>query len=357
MRSARSLHVLGPIITCLLSVGVENEASAGVGERGRSEAPSTVGRLPVWVPHVVGRQETLEMIAELHGVTVDQLQAWNGIEPGREADRGDVLRVQTLRFPPPRQRIRVKPRKDETWEEVAQRHGVDVDDLKRWNASFAKRRSPAGLHLRAWVDSRVAPPGSGIRGPVPPQVPVRLDGISIGAPHKGRLSQGVPLPESDLYTVRVPRLAYGTSLTVVAIVRAIASFRHQTAFDGDVVIGAMSRRTGRRLAPHRSHQSGRDVDIRLPALAFAEGRHALLPQEIDWPATWSLVQAFINTAVVKVVFLEYKHFRRLRRGGLQLGASPEEIEDVMRYVRHAKGHTAHMHVRFVCSPLAGQCRD
>ena len=324
--------------------------------RAEIEATAATFAEPVWVQHVFSRYETLELVAELHGVTVDELRRWN--ELSAEPTRGQVLRVKTRLFPRPRQRIRIKPHKEETWEEVAERHGLAVEDLKRWNARFAKRRSPAGLHLHAWVESRVAPPGAGVRGPLPPQQTVRFDAVSVGAPFRGRLVRGLQLPESELYTVRLPRLAYGTSLTIIAIQRAIATFRHQTAFDGDIVIGALSRQTGRRLPPHRSHQSGRDVDIRLPAMAFAEGRHALTAQEIDWPATWALVQAFANTEVVQVIFLEYKHFRRLRKGGLQLGATPEEIEDVIeRVVRHAKGHSAHIHVRFICSPIAEQCTN
>jgi murein endopeptidase len=356
-RGTSSSQVLAPLITWLLLTGVATEAPAAV-ERSSvwGQSSSIVNPPAAWVRHVVSRYEDLDLVAELHGVTADELRKWNSIEAGAEPNRGDVLLVHTRRFPRPRQRIRFKVHKDESWEDAAARHGLDVDDLKRWNARFAKRRSPVGLHLHAWVESRVAPPGSGIRGPIPPQVTVPYDGLSIGKPYKGRLSRGVQLPESELYTVRVPRLAFGTSLAVIAIHRAIATFRHQTAFDGDIVIGAMSRQTGRRLAPHRSHQSGRDVDIRLPALAFADGQHALSAQEIDWPATWALVQAFANTEVVQVIFLEYRHFRRLRKGGLQMGLSPEEIEDVMgRVVRHAKGHIAHMHVRFICSPLAEQC--
>jgi hypothetical protein len=349
--------VLASLITWLLVAGVATEARTAVDGEDRDELAMVVDRPPVWVQHVISRHETLEMVARLHGVSTEELRAWNEIEPGAVPSRGDVLRVHTVRFPRIRQRIRFKAHKDETWEDVAKRYGLDVDDLARWNAKLAKRRSPAGLHLHAWVESRVAPPGSGVRGALPPRAEIRSDGFSIGKPYQGRLSNGVALPECDLYTIRVPRLAWGTSLAVAAIHRAIGSFRHRTAFDGDIVIGAMSRRTGRRLAPHRSHQSGRDVDIRLPALEFAEGSHALAAQEIDWPAAWALVRAFVETQVVQVVFLEYKHFRRLRKAGLQMGARPEEIEDVMRKVRHAKGHIAHMHVRFICSPNAEHCRD
>jgi hypothetical protein len=65
----------------------------------------------------------------------------------------------------------------------------------------------------------------------------------------------------------------------------------------------------------------------------------------------------VDTEVVQVVFLERRHFRRLRRAGREMGATEAQIDDVMSHVRHAKGHTAHFHLRFICSPVAERCRD
>jgi hypothetical protein len=274
-----------------------------------------------------------------------------------EVETGTVLRIHASKFPRPRQQVRLSIGPKDTWEEVAQRYDLSVAELKQANRRFAKRRRPGGLRLHAWMDTRVLPPGSGQHGPVPPQFEVRTDGLSVGRPHRGRLEDGVALPESDQYTVRKPRQGYGTSLAVVSIQRAVATFRYQTGFEGEVMIGAMSRRTGRRLRPHRSHQSGRDADIRLPAMAFAEGEHDLSVQDVDWPAAWGLIRAFVATEVVQVIFLERRHYRRLRRAGREMGATDEEIEQVMGHLRHAKGHTAHFHVRFICSPLADRCRD
>lgn len=355
--------MLAWIIGWLLTLAPSAEAAEALADASSREDESTTPRgvlveRRAWVQHVFDRHETLDEVAERYGVTSVELRQWNALEPDTRPARGQLLRIQARRFPRPRQRVRLKVRERDRWEDVARRYGVEVAHLKQWNARFARRRSPEGLHLHAWLDSRVAGPGSEIRGPTPPRITVRPDGVSIGRPHRGRLSRGVQLPESELYTVRHPRLAYGTSLAVLGIQQAIATFRHQCAFTGELAIGAMSRRTGRRLRPHRSHQSGRDVDIRLPALAFAEGEHRLSSQEVDWSATWALVQAFVRTKVVQVIFLERRLFRRLRRAARQMGASEAEIEDVIGgVVRHSKGHTSHIHVRFICSPVAEQCRD
>jgi murein endopeptidase len=189
-----------------------------------------------------------------------------------------------------------------------------------------------------------------------PEVDVRPGGMSIGRPSRGRLRGGVPLPASDDYTVRVPYQGYGTSLTVRDVQRAIAGFRSETGFDDPITIGALSRRTGRRLRPHKSHQSGRDVDVRLPAMPFVDG-HSLESHEVDWHATYALIEAFVRTGDVNVIFLERRFYRRLRRAAERLGADDERIQHVLGHLKHSKGHTGHMHVRFRCAPESLECKD
>ena len=142
------------------------------------------------------------------------------------------------------------------------------------------------------------------------------------------------------------------------IQRALASFRHETAFPGPIYIGAMSRKSGRRLNPHKSHQSGRDVDVRLPAMPYAKHTQKLQEWEVDWHATWALIRAFAETGDVQQIFLEMKFWRRLRRAAVEMGSADAEIDAIMgKYVRHSRGHVAHIHVRFVCSEAAERCRD
>jgi murein endopeptidase len=179
----------------------------------------------------------------------------------------------------------------------------------------------------------------------------------VGTPNKGRILDAVALPASDAYTIRFERLAFGSSLTVHGVQQAIVAFRRETGYDGNITIGAMSRKTGRRLRPHRSHQSGRDVDIRLPPMRFAKHEAKLTATEVDWHATWALLDAFVRTGDVHEIYLERKFYPRLRRAARRLGADEERIQTVMRYLRHVKGHVHHFHVRFECSPQAERCSD
>ncbi len=296
--------------------------------------------------------EQLEHIAARYGTTVEQLREAN---PGRMKP-GRVLTLQATRLPPPVQKLRATAREDDTWATLAERYGVDEAELRSWNPrANRRRRLRKGTPLVLWI------PSGARHYPLPdddagfPPITKPATGTSIGRPHRGRIEDAARLPPGP-YTIRFQWQSFGTALAVWNIQRVLAGFRRETGFDRELFVGAMSRRSGRRLSPHRSHQSGRDVDIRLPALPHAEG-FKLEKNEVDWHAAWALVDAFVRTGDVQVIFLERKLRRRLREAGLAMGADDARIDSVMGSVRHSPGHTAHVHVRFVCSPDAARCKD
>ncbi len=310
-----------------------------------------------WIRHSLRTGESIADVARHYGVTLEELQAWNGIDLKKKLPRHVVLQLKPRQRTTPRQKTTHRVRKKETWDDIAARYDVTVEQLRVWNDAYIKRRTlPEGARLVMWLPSGLTfDPGPG--DPRDAIVDVRDDGVSAGRPNRGRLINGVPLPESELYTIRHARLAYGTSLAVDNIQKAIADFRLDSGYKGKIFIGALSRRTGRRLSPHRSHQSGRDADIRLPAMPWVDHEGPLDREEIDWHATWLLVRSFVDTGAVQVIFLERKLFARLRAVAMRLGASDEDIDRVMAKVHHSKGHTSHIHVRFQCSPQADRCRD
>ena len=307
-----------------------------------------------WIRYRLGRNERVEELAARYGVPLEEVEAVNGTI---ELHKGDLVELQPRQFTPPRASRTVKVgEKKRTWTEVAERWGVDEQDLRAWNQRFKRRKEklPKGAVLTVWFDSGVARfPYVGKPQPMP-KFEAKPGAYSIGKPHRGRIENAAQLPESDLYKIRFNRLAWGSTLTVESIQSAIAAFRRDSGFSGELYIGAMSRKSGRRLRPHRSHQSGRDLDIRMPAMSHTEG-YKLDRTEIDWHATWVLVDSFIRTGNVKVIFLERKLFARLRSAGLRMGATDERMAEVMSKVRHSKGHTSHIHVRFVCSDEAERC--
>jgi murein endopeptidase len=126
----------------------------------------------------------------------------------------------------------------------------------------------------------------------------------------------------------------------------------------------MSRARGGEIGTHRSHQSGRDVDIRLPRREGVSQWRPLTARRVDWHATWELVQAFEEVDAI-VIFLDYDMQRRLYRTAKGAGASEDRLRELIQFprgrgavrglVRHSDGHVRHMHVRFGCGPYETEC--
>jgi murein endopeptidase len=310
----------------------------------------------VWIRTPLLADESLAEVAARHDVSEADLRRWNA--HAGKLERGVVVKVRVRADAPALQPIYASVNEDETWDDFAARHGVTADEARASSPGHAKRkRPPARARLVLWVPTRVRRlPAAAPVVPIP-AFDVPEGGVAVGKPHRGRLENGVRLPDSELYTIRFDRLCYGTSLAVRDIQTAIATFRHETGFDGEIFIGAMSRKSGRTLRPHRSHRTGRDVDVRMPALPFAEGRAELARDEIDWSATWALIDAFVRTGDVHSIFLERKLWERLKRGALRTGATDEQIARAFEVIKHSKGHTSHVHVRFQCGAEATECED
>ena len=89
--------------------------------------------------------------------------------------------------------------------------------------------------------------------------------FSVGQPARGRLKNGLQLPSNDaLYTIRNPDHSWGSSHMIEELQRGLANFRRASGFDRRILIEDMSQHGGGRFGPHKSHRSGRDVDIQLP---------------------------------------------------------------------------------------------
>jgi hypothetical protein len=331
--------------------------------------PATTPPRPTWVRHRVLPRERVTQIAVRYGVTPEDLWRWNDkLSPQATYPRGvRHLRVHAHRLPPPRRKVRYAVQEGETWMDIAAAFRIEARDLHAYN--WTTRELRPGLELELWVDPgwpRTLRPGEG--PPVPERFDVPVGGRSVGRPHRGRLEHGALLPESDLYTRRQPTSGlYGSSHTIEQLQRAFAIFRHDSGYEGTVIIGAMSRRWGGRFSPHVSHQSGRDIDIRLPMWpSVPTSVRSPHPDEVDWYATWALIDAFIATGEVSAIFLDVSRHRYLYEAARAMGETPESLEPVIKWpnwtgktapvVHHADGHDTHIHVRIKCGPAEPRCK-
>ena len=254
----------------------------------------------------------------------------------------------------------------------------DDDAMRRWyDAVIGRDWHPWTIRLRADVGERAAGAVVGWSSylEIAPnvalstklgQLRVRGGGVSIGKPSRGKLVRGVELPERpDLYTRRKPEEEFGSTHTIAQMLAAFTRFRHDSGYKGQVVIGGISRPRGGRFRPHKSHQSGRDVDIRLPLLPGSQDKKHPTSADVDWRATWNLMRAFLDTGEVEYIFLDYRLQKKIYKAAREAGARREQLDLWLQWpakprtnkgvIRHVEGHRAHMHVRIRCGPQEKHC--
>jgi murein endopeptidase len=344
------------------------EAADSVGAE--SEITSSDKNERRWIKHKVIPHERLDEIAGRYGVSRGELVRWNKkkLGPKQWIFTGQVLKVYARKFPPPRERITYQVQFGDTWAGIATKFNVQASDLHAWNKKVP-RQFKAGRKITVYTNPSDTPPEEEAELEAEPPVEtiqVRAGGLSVGRPNRGRLINGVRLPESDLYSIRDEDKAWGSSHTIEVIQRCLAGFRRATEFAGDVAIGAISKRGGGRFRPHSSHQSGRDVDIRLPKKPGASKKSSS-SADIDWRMSWALIQSFIASGEVEYIFLDYNRQKQLYGAAKAAGATRAELAKAIQYprarksnngvVRHAEGHLIHIHVRITCSQGNSRCQS
>ncbi len=336
--------------------------------------PRPIDNTPQWIQHEVIPGERADDVAGRYGVDVRQLKRWNHLEGDNPTLRvGKSLRVHAVNPPPPREHHEHIIKKGETWDSLAKELGLEAQQLRTWNRALAKAsktKLTAKKKLVFWTDP--PPPSaqaaSGLASKLA-QIRVRAGGISIGRPSRGRLVRGVELPDRpDLYTRRKPDESWGSSHAITQLMLAVTRFRHETGFKRSVVIGGISRSRGGRFRPHKSHQSGRDIDIRMPITAAAEGKKHTNAGDVDWKMTWKLIHAFIASGQVEYIFLDHQLQKRLYKAAREAGATKDQLSEWLQWpntpksakgkkavIRHQKGHVVHFHVRIRCAESEKFC--
>ena len=194
---------------------------------------------------------------------------------------------------------------------------------------------------------------------------------SIGLPSNGKLQGGVPMVDGPGRMMKmIGWKSFGTANTVAVLDKVLRRWQ-ETGHRQPVLVGNMSSRTGGKLAPHSTHQSGRDVDL---------GYMQLLPagEELNWrlmdgrnldaKETWALMSILVQTGQVEVIYVDREIQKLLYDYAVKQQLMPKSaLARWMEYpsptgsgapvMQHVKGHADHMHVRFKCQPHEKQCQS
>ena len=193
---------------------------------------------------------------------------------------------------------------------------------------------------------------------------------SIGTPNRGKLRNGMPLPEGDSWRLRpVRRRAYGTELTVTSLVDAFQSYGQQFPDGPKIRVGEIAKRMGGRVSPHASHRSGRDVDIGYVFRGDDNGEdrwRSMHERNFDAEKNWFLIQEILKSGNVQTIYISKKLQKLLHKEAARTLSEPE-LAALFEYPRteasphatlqHWRGHSDHMHVRFACEPGNRRCRS
>jgi LysM repeat protein/murein endopeptidase len=191
--------------------------------------------------------------------------------------------------------------------------------------------------------------------------PSALGSMSIGLPNGGLLINGVQMPADPRWTLVDPSHIYGTRETVDYLVRALGVAAAAAPDTPPYFIGHLSGPRGGHLRPHRSHQSGRDVDIGFVYVGGGRWYQRATQATLDLPRTWALVRALIVETDPQFILIDHSIQRWLYDFALAQGEDRAWLDDLFKgtagvrpaLIRHAKGHATHLHVRF-WNPVAEQ---
>jgi hypothetical protein len=233
---------------------------------------------------------------------------------------------------------------------------------RSWPAAGSefRRRRFAALLLGVWLGLQVWPCAARAREPS-----IRSYGpLSVGRPNAGFLINGQRMPRSKDWVLTQPAHTYATSETIEQLTRCLQRVRAELPGAPKVRLGSLSAKGGGKIAPHDSHRTGRDADVYFFRQPGAHWNEAATEQDLDLPLTWALLRCFLTDTDVDFVLIDAAVQGWLEGYASSLGEPSAWLRELFHdvppspdirgnraLVRHAPGHVAHMHVRFV-SPKA-----
>ncbi len=354
--------------------------------------------------HVVAAGETLGELAQRYRVSIDELRRWNEL-PDDTIRVGQPLAVEQV----PRIHYRTVP--GDTLSCIAQRYGVSQAQLREDNPRLGPRLE-AGTRLvivggrdpRAGddagsttpVEHRVAAGENLTRiaerfhltlatllemnpGLDPDHVRVgrrltvgrQAASESVGVPWCGHVAGARQLGEHPGYVLRNADRAWATERTIQRLRRGFDDLRRRDRRAPRARVHDLSLEGGGPIDDHRSHQSGRDVDITYFQRRGCGGPggcplERVDPGQLDARRQWMLFEGWVRRGEAEAIYVDYALQAPLHREARRRGATAAQLARWFQYprgprhaegvVRHFPNHRDHFHVRFGCARGERRCR-
>lgn len=194
---------------------------------------------------------------------------------------------------------------------------------------------------------------------------------SVGLPHAGKQVGAMPMPDGPGRKITAERWkTWGTRHSVRSLDKVLRKWHDAHPSGPLVLVGNLSSRRGGPLSPHKTHQSGRDVDVSY--IAHWDGKSRVTWQHmskanLDAEKTWQLLKLFDKHSNVEAFFIDKSlqqvlldHARK--HGTIRKGRLPHWLEvagvegaNITPKIRHVPGHRDHIHVRFACPSNQSRC--
>jgi hypothetical protein len=184
--------------------------------------------------------------------------------------------------------------------------------------------------------------------------------ISVGHPSAGFLVNGARMPAGHAWVLTAPKHVYATTESIEQLEQCLSRVRAEHPGAPPVRLGSLSGKGGGEIPPHDSHRTGRDADVYFFRQPGATWHEAATRQDIDLQRTWALLKCFITDCDVDFVLIDAAVQGWIEAYAIEAGEPSAWIRDLFHdadkaedgrenhaVVRHAPGHVAHMHVRFV----------
>jgi LysM repeat protein len=170
------------------------------------------------------------------------------------------------------------------------------------------------------------------------------------------------------YSIKRSTTTFGRPWAMKLMLRSICELRRRVPDVDNVVVGDWSGTLGGPLGRHKSHQTGRDVDLGYFVNNQKCGNYFIKANKfsLDVEKTWELIRALLDTKRVQFIFMDWNLQKVLYEYAYEKGFPVADLDLIFQYpesrksrtgiIRWARGHDDHIHVRFTCPPDDVLCR-